>query len=112
MSPCAIQLKLPLTDFALDSVEKHTFDHWVGLAEGEELRACEVTPEQQSTVHRLTLAFRGFAYEQYGLNSDLFKHFARGLIDLYLSLDEHEPADDLLETFFQQLDDILPQVSY
>ena len=105
------QMNMPLTWAALHSLDRRTFDNWVSMAHGEKLIKCEVTDEQCSTVLHLALAFRAFARELHGVTEDHFEAFAMLLIDAYSTLDEHEPADEVLEDLVMGLHDILPQVS-
>ena len=102
---------MPLTELALATIDPQVFDRWVAMAHGEELAKCEVTDEQQSTILHLALAFRAFAYRLHGVTQEHFEIFSMLLINAYSALDEHEPADDVLEDLVVGLNDIFPEVS-
>ena len=101
---------MPLTQAALHSLDRTVFDKWITRAHGEALAKCDVTDEQRSTVLHLALALRAFARGLHGVKPEHFDAFAMLLIDAFSSLDEHEPADDVLEDLVVGLQEILPKV--
>ncbi|KAI1787162.1 hypothetical protein LXA43DRAFT_1098557 [Ganoderma leucocontextum] len=101
---------LPTAEITLALIREHELLQWIELAEGDTLGACELPAQQRSSILTLLYAYRA-CYYQIGVTSSEISVFFRLLVEAAMSLDEHEPADVVLEDLAGYVHDIFPTIA-
>lgn len=105
---CSIQIFLPTTELSLALVSEHQLLQWVELAEGEVLRACDLDVGQRALVVTLIRAYRACYFQL--VPSEEVGLLFRLIVEAAMALDDHEPADEVLDDLVTYIRGAFPTV--
>ncbi|TBU21682.1 hypothetical protein BD311DRAFT_743436 [Dichomitus squalens] len=91
---------LPTADIMLAVTSEHEVLQWIELAEGDALRACDISDSQRDIVLKILYAYR--------VTSSDIELFFRLVAEAAMALDDHEPADVVLEDLVDYIDTAFP----
>ncbi|KAI1791361.1 hypothetical protein LXA43DRAFT_1094512 [Ganoderma leucocontextum] len=87
---------LSTAEITLTLIREHELLQCIELAEGDTLHACDLQDKQRASVLTLLHAYRA-CYFQLGVAPSDITVFFRLVAEAAMSLDDHEPADQVLE---------------
>ncbi|TBU22650.1 hypothetical protein BD311DRAFT_811356 [Dichomitus squalens] len=102
---------LPTTDIVLAITREQDVLQWIELAEGEALRTCEVSEDQRNIVLKILYAYRA-CYFRNGVTATETELFFRLVAEAAMALDDHEPADVVLQDLVDYIDGAFPSDSF
>ncbi|TBU36619.1 hypothetical protein BD309DRAFT_1024190 [Dichomitus squalens] len=101
---------LPTTDIILALTPEQEIWQCLELAEGDSLRACDISEGQRRVVLKILYAYYA-CYFQNGITPADTKLFFRLVAEAAMALDDHEPADVVLEDLVDYIDGTFPSDS-
>ncbi|KAI0691348.1 hypothetical protein C8T65DRAFT_699749 [Cerioporus squamosus] len=84
-------------------------DEYLEDVRADALDRCDVSAEQEVIVRQLLLGYQTFFSGREDIPGDLYVHLTSMLVEAALSLEDHEPAEDLLVEIVVWLHDALPE---
>lgn len=90
-------------------ISEHEILQSIELAEGETLRACDASDGQRGIVLTILYAYRA-CYFQHGITPGDVALVFRLVAEAALALDDHEPADLVLEDLVDYVCGVFPAV--
>ncbi|TBU50985.1 hypothetical protein BD310DRAFT_983062 [Dichomitus squalens] len=98
---------LPTAEILLAITPETEILQWIELAEGDTLRACDISDAQRDIVLKILYAYRA-CYFQHGVTPADIELFFRLVAEAAMALDDHEPADEVLEDLVQYVTSAFP----
>ena len=90
-------------------MSEHEILQWIELAEGDALQACQLSDYQRRQVLTILYAYRA-CYFQRGVTPQDIGIFFRLVAEAAMGLDDHEPADAVLEDITDYIGSVFPAV--
>ncbi|KAI1782962.1 hypothetical protein LXA43DRAFT_1068100 [Ganoderma leucocontextum] len=102
-------LDLPTETLTRDILDVDVVAQWISMIQGDELTACEVTPEQRLLCLYIALGYRAFLLPYPGVNPEDAQVFTDLIAKGALALDHHERAEEVLNEILMWMLDVLPE---